>query len=637
MAHTLVIDRFQAEYLIPASHSAPARIKADLDAVVRGQLPQALMAVLTRWLGGEEGIWLIRRLDLDLTVNVAWESQQLARHWAQNLVQLLAQIRHHAGENAIYFDDAVQYRAHFVVDLAAGQAWQRWYYGPFGGLRALPTSAALRTTLLDDAQEGILTLLTLTPQQLAAVLDAISPADAQRMVEGMSAGAQGSDLVVPLMEVWQAWHTSAHAVHGAHAALQLAFGAGRGGDAAAQAARLRAAAILVALAHFMAGGGGVHAQKLAQAVIHGDVATLFLIVGAAQGEGLQPLLAAPVAWRREVVATLLAKQVSITVLSQPLRSTPFGGVFLLLPMLEKLSVNEEPLAADQQTAADQPTANLLRFLTLVKCCGQGRGARLFYDPLIRDLLGIHPTWTVEAAAHWQAQLSEARLAEILAALHDDELPSRQPSALVIAAVRQQRRMAGLVIDGQTGSWLHALYAGGGGKRGMAKGLAAWLLSHHEDRAIICEDAPLRQFLQEEAELLLEPLPAPHAQVQGRAWIDELPARYSQLAADLAFLQLPAALRDKPAVDLALSLLAQQVLRRFAARLPGFARSSLPYLFANFLDFAATVEEEETRRVVRTSRPPLNMILSMTGICRSSYQLTWLDARPVALFQEEEWR
>ena len=172
---------------------------------------------------------------------------------------------------------------------------------------------------------------------------------------------------------------------------------------------------------------------------------------------------------------------------------------------------------------------------------------------------------------------------------------------------------------------------------MAKGLAAWLLSHHEDRAIICEDAPLRQFLQEEAELLLEPLPAPHAQVQGRAWIDELPARYSQLAADLAFLQLPAALRDKPAVDLALSLLAQQVLRRFAARLPGFARSSLPYLFANFLDFAATVEEEETRRVVRTSRPPLNMILSMTGICRSSYQLTWLDARPVALFQEEEWR
>jgi hypothetical protein len=69
-------------------------------------------------------------------------------------------------------------------------------------------------------------------------------------------------------------------------------------------------------------------------------------------------------------------------------------------------------------------------------------------------------------------------------------------------------------------------------------------------------------------------------------------------------------------------------------LPGFAGSNLPYLSCNFLEFAASIEEDDSRRVVRIGRPPLHLILNMTGMTRQNYRLSWLDERPFALFQQE---
>ena len=77
-----------------------------------------------------------------------------------------------------------------------------------------------------------------------------------------------------------------------------------------------------------------------------------------------------------------------------------------------------------------------------------------------------------------------------------------------------------------------------------------------------------------------------------------------------------------------------LLRQIAYRLPGFAGSNLPYLFGNFFDFAANIEEEPARRVVRLGQPPLHLVLNMTGMNRQSYRLSWLDERPFALFNSE---
>jgi hypothetical protein len=104
--------------------------------------------------------------------------------------------------------------------------------------------------------------------------------------------------------------------------------------------------------------------------------------------------------------------------------------------------------------------------------------------------------------------------------------------------------------------------------------------------------------------------------------------------DLSFVKLPDSFPISPAVDNALNLAAQRLLRAFAWRLPGFAESSLSYLSANFLSFSASVEDEASRRVVYLGRPPLHLILGLTGMSRGTYRLSWLDDRPFALFPEQ---
>jgi len=90
-----------------------------------------------------------------------------------------------------------------------------------------------------------------------------------------------------------------------------------------------------------------------------------------------------------------------------------------------------------------------------------------------------------------------------------------------------------------------------------------------------------------------------------------------------------------AFDLATSIAAQRVMRLLSWRLPGFSQSSLAYLYGNFLDFRASLEPEPDRLVVCVGTPPLNIILAITGLQRTSFNLSWLeDRRPFKLFQTE---
>jgi hypothetical protein len=130
-------------------------------------------------------------------------------------------------------------------------------------------------------------------------------------------------------------------------------------------------------------------------------------------------------------------------------------------------------------------------------------------------------------------------------------------------------------------------------------------------------------------------PAVQTFVESNLGVRELLARLDKLPADLAYLALPPSFGLKPGLDRTLSIAAQGLLRNFAWRLPGFAFSSVAYLYPNFLDFTASLVDAPDRRVVRLGRPPLHLVLNMTGLARSSYHLSWLDERPLALFQQQE--
>jgi hypothetical protein len=222
------------------------------------------------------------------------------------------------------------------------------------------------------------------------------------------------------------------------------------------------------------------------------------------------------------------------------RHTPFGGIFMLLPLLDELPLAEA--TRDWPDAEEADAVALARFLLLVKCCGRSRAAKAIYDPLLRDLMGIAPSISPSVFAAWQKKISA---------------PNRQAFLNILADWQDERGVSTAEVFG--------------------------------DR--------------------------------------------DKLRKDLAYLFLPKAVGLSRTFDFTLSMAAQTVMRAFSWRLPGFAGSNLPYLFSNFLECSATIEEEPERRVVRLSRPPLYLVLNLTGACNKTYRLSWLDERPFALFPE----
>lgn len=65
-------------------------------------------------------------------------------------------------------------------------------------------------------------------------------------------------------------------------------------------------------------------------------------------------------------------------------------------------------------------------------------------------------------------------------------------------------------------------------------------------------------------------------------------------------------------------MAQIVMRRFAYRVPGFTGTSLPYLYHNLLEGSATLE---STGYLQLSRPPLHVLLNLTGIGRGTVRWT----------------
>src|SRR5262245_23873363 len=153
----LLIRRFNAQYLVSAQHPAPERVKDRLDGVVTHHLASTLSAVFASWFSaGDPSVWLIRRLEIDAVVNAAWAQEQLTRAITAQLARTLGATLQDGSDqdNVRRFPNRSAYLAHFLADLATGDAWGRWYYASFAGLRLLPTSAALRTAICEGPATG---------------------------------------------------------------------------------------------------------------------------------------------------------------------------------------------------------------------------------------------------------------------------------------------------------------------------------------------------------------------------------------------------------------------------------------------------------------------------------------------------
>ena len=83
---------------------------------------------------------------------------------------------------------------------------------------------------------------------------------------------------------------------------------------------------------------------------------------------------------------------------------------------------------------------------------------------------------------------------------------------------------------------------------------------------------------------------------------------------------------EPAANL-IRIAATALLRELSYRLPGMAEASAAHLRRNVLAFDAVVTPETERFVVELGHPPLNLLLSLTGMNRRTFYLPATGGRP----------
>jgi hypothetical protein len=581
------------KYLVPARHPAPLRVRHRLDDVIERELPQTLARAFDSWLSDSDpSIWIIRQLHIEAAVNVVGEPEQITRTLTTQIVKnLAATFQDENSDNVRHFPSRAAYLASFLADLAFGTAKSQWYYQSLAGLNALPLSAALRTALCDDSRTGKAALRLLSAAELRRIVQSLSVQDARQVLEQIAAEGPVADQSLCHQSVVEAATAKAAALSDLSNEWQ------------------RALYLFIAAIDDAKASDGVSLRDAALKV-------------ARYKNG----------WPKAGAGSDASSQVYR-------RNTVFGEVFFILPELDQLPLLEA--TRDWPHADEAAAISLVRFLVLLKCCGSESSERAFYDPLVRDLLLIPLALSVEVFRTWQARLKPQHLESFLTALWKWQVARSAIQAkeqlLTVVTQRTASRLL-VLIDAARGLWLWTDRDRSREPQKIIASLRAALRLLTEAEGALYSDPALVSLWRENfpqlnvVDLSDSVIDAGAAEKHG---IDAIIARLDKLHDDWEFLRLPARLKIARPLDRILSIAAQHVLRGIAWRLPGFAASNLPYLARNFLEFGARVEEEPVRRVVRVGRPPLHLVLNMTGMTRQSYRLSWLDERPFELFQQDQ--
>jgi len=578
------------KYLMPAAHPAPLRVRDRLDGIIERELPRMLARAFDSWFSDNDpSIWIIRQLQIQAAVNVAGEPEQITRTVTTQIAKNLgATFQDENQDNVRHFPSRAAYLASFLADLSFGTAKSQWYYQSFAGLNALPLSSALRTALCDNVRIGKEALRLLSAAELLQVLQSLTGQDARQVLERVASEGESAD---------------------ASLCHESVFGAARDNDAPLN-------------------GLADESQR-----------ALYLFIAAIdETKGSDGAALKDVALKVARDKDSWSKPISVPVRGQPYRrSIAFGGFFLLLAHLDELPLAEA--TRDWPHTDEAAAISLVRLLVLIKCCGCHNSERAFYDPLLRDLLLIPPSLSPEVLQAWQAQLKREHLEQFLEALRNWQWSRGAIGGKEQLLIISQYCGAPLLvlIDAARGLWLLLNEYSVHHRREVTAELLPALVRLMEEEGVIHSDPSLIDMLQAEFTGLNVIKLSDHTidiTGPGKPAIDTIVARLDKLPEELEFLRSPRSFEIARRLDLALSIVAQHLLRQVAYGLPGFAGSNLPYLSRNFFEFTATVEEEPARRVVRLGCPPLHLILNMTGLNRQSYRLSWLDDRPFALFQGE---
>jgi hypothetical protein len=199
------IAHLHCRYRILNDRTAAPVITSRLDALARREVPVALAGALDEALGSDRAVYVIRRLHVSLYMAVGGQANQtgrmVAERWAERMAGAIMRAIADAGPEGsalvARFDDQADYVTHFVADLLAGRAWDRWQYHPFAHLRAYPLADALRR-VLEDNRAHLPAILVNTARRgaLGPLLTGLGPAGRG----WLWAAARGTDIDAARLE-----------------------------------------------------------------------------------------------------------------------------------------------------------------------------------------------------------------------------------------------------------------------------------------------------------------------------------------------------------------------------------------------------------------------------------------------------
>jgi hypothetical protein len=391
----VTIGRWHSRHLVPADHPAPERVQDTVDNALRRALPRALASHHGLGMGDPDELVFVRRLDIDLTVNMLWDDEAIATACAGSLLHGL--VRELAGgdsHNVVRFRNRAEHVAAYLAWRAVDGATPPWYLRSFSGWELLSSSAAIRSAIIDDPVTGLIALRLLSAESLTQVIAAIEPADADLVMRALAAEelVAGSTAHVRTLLESCVRESPPYQLR-RHPAFPLWLIA-RSSETVPLSSAVTVARFVAALVEAAEQSGQViDAECLARATREPAVLT---VLAANPDSRVLGKLAS------KIVAQSSSEPPQVDIVA---RSTRFGGLFMLLDNLPALTAAPGFVAATAD-AHDLPLQNLFAFWTLAHVVGPSRHA-FMSDALWRDLLGIPPDFAVKPSEQEAAHLDAA--------------------------------------------------------------------------------------------------------------------------------------------------------------------------------------------------------------------------------------
>jgi hypothetical protein len=677
----VTVGRWSGTYIVPANHSAPQDLQRRADKIIAGRLASNCCLSLQRSLDiADPAVWRIRDLSLSLSLEVSFSDPlDVAQSWGRRLAAEIYSVVESGEENdsILRFPNKATFLAQFIFDLAAGRAWEKWYYEEFESLRVLSVRQAICAVFLrGDSPPADLILKLVDSGRLETVLLTLHDADARLIFDlCFDSGATappGDGLEKWTGIVLELWNAAPLRIASRHEnrfrdALRLMgrtlsrFPAAQGDiglksvidgllDLRRVLSAVSSARLLDSIIRNLASGDLQSAIELATGAGSSDpVTALTFFAERMQGDehwGAQALAVILGEFHQEKFLTSANISEGESFLSS------FGGLFLLGPSLDALRLDEFAGAAAEPSEAPEKTAALLRHLAAVKCCGRNQVADSADDPAPRLFSGFEVPSFRQALGSLEARrlnLTGARDV-LLLALTDRDESSESCFFAELVSMPPGNPMF-LLRDLARDEWLDLLPVPSAGadvaalvQASLERLSKVWKLDRptlflDESLFLVVDASPLNQAAEQVAALRrCDDATAEQIASQLGITREQLAFRRSAPERHLPYFCLSRFWPDfelDPALDCTFSLMARAAFRHFARKLFGFEASSPDHLFQNFLSGPSEVRRIDQRLEVRLPASPLSVILRMAGLQDQKYSPKWLKGSEVWLLPPRE--